>query len=115
MKRSPPSPDPAEGLRVHREGREFSERRGIRQFVHWLTRAIVEDLVWTGQWGEALAEADSLAPVLEDAGDILDLMAVRANQLLIHTQRGSQDQIEALAPWFEEIEAGRRTRDRRLL
>jgi tetratricopeptide (TPR) repeat protein len=97
---------PAEGLRVHREGREFSERRGIRQFVLWLARAIVEDLVWTGRWDEALAEADSLAPLLEDAGDVLDLMAVRANQLLIHTQRRSQDQIEALAPWFEKIERG---------
>ncbi len=97
---------PAEGLRVHREGREFSERRGIRQFVLWLGRAIIEDLVWAGLWDEALAEADGLARTLEDAGDILDLMAVKANQVFIHTERGSRDQIQALAPWFGETERG---------
>ena len=96
---------PLAGFEVHLEGRKFAERRGIMQFVLWLGRAAIEDLVWAGQWDEALAAIDEIAPGLEEAEDLLDLISVRASRLLLDGERGVVQE-ESLTRWLEETGLG---------
>ena len=93
---------PPAALRLRREGLKAARRRGIEQGVLALSMALVDDLLWSGAWDEALDAVAELVPNLEETGDVRDLLWVRADQLLILAARGEHAEAEPLLGWTEE-------------
>jgi len=93
---------PAAALRLRREGLEAAQRRGVEQMALALRMGLVDDLLWSGEWDEALVEADGLLPDLEETEDVRDLLWVRTNQLLLLACRGDYEAAEPLLEWAEE-------------
>ena len=61
---------PSAALRLRREGLEAAQRRGVEQMALALRMGLVDDLLWAGEWDEALAEVDGLLPDLEETEDV---------------------------------------------
>jgi class 3 adenylate cyclase len=93
---------PSAALRLRREGLEAALRRGVEQMALALRMGLVDDLLWAGEWDEALAEVDGLLPDLEQTEDVRDLLWVRTNQLLLLACRGEYAAAEPLLDWVEE-------------
>ena len=93
---------PSAALRLRREGLEAAQRRGVEQMVLALRMGLIDDLLWAGEWDEALAEVDRLLPDLEQTEDVRDLLWVRTNQLLLLACRGEYAAAEPLLDWVEE-------------
>jgi hypothetical protein len=93
---------PSAALRLRREGLEAAQRRGVEQMALALRMGLVDDLLWTGEWEEALAEVERLLPDLEQTEDVRDLLWVRTNQLLLLACRGEYAVAEPLLDWAEK-------------
>jgi class 3 adenylate cyclase/tetratricopeptide (TPR) repeat protein len=93
---------PSAALRLRREGLEAAQRRGVEQMALALRMGLVDDLVWAGEWEEALTEVDRLLPDLEETEDVRDLLWVRTNQLLLLACRGEYAAAGPLVDWVEE-------------
>ena len=74
-----------------------------------LRSALVEDLYRLGDWDEALARAAELAPLLEEARDVWDLVGLRSIQALLLTHRGEVREAKPFLAWLAET--GRAKRD----
>ena len=93
---------PPAALRLRREGLEAAQRRGVEQMALALRMGLIDDLLWAGEWDEALAEVDRLLPDLEETEDVRDLLWVRTDQLLLLACRGDYEAAEPLLEWAEE-------------
>jgi len=83
---------PIEGVRryleVAREGGAFAERRGIEEFAFSFASSTVVALTEYGSYHEAMAMARDLAPRLEAADDLWELVQVRAAEIRVMTRQG---------------------------
>lgn len=93
---------PEAALQVHQEALDFSMRRGDRLAVGYCSELVFNDLLSTGEWDTALADAAAIDRQLEDAGDTLDLQHFRAGHALLLTLRGNVADAAPLAAWAEE-------------
>ena len=83
---------PIEGVRryleVAQEGGAFAERRGIEEFAFSFASSTVVALTEYGSYHEARAMARDLAPRLEAADDMWELVQVRAAEIRVMTRQG---------------------------
>ena len=84
------------------EVHEFVRRSRIEAHVFSCRAALVDSLIKTGDWEEALRQAALLAPDLEEAADVWDLLYVRALQALVCARRGEPGQADPFLRWMEE-------------
>jgi tetratricopeptide (TPR) repeat protein len=95
-----PVEGPAGVLDTLREGIEFSERRGIKEFSMTMTAASLDQLIELGRWDQALEQALALDPGAEAAGDIATLLQVRWARARVLAERGRAEEARALAQWL---------------
>jgi tetratricopeptide (TPR) repeat protein len=81
---------PRTPLEHMQEGAAFAARRGIEEFVRTLSARTVDLLVHLGSDEEAMAHAEDLIPRLDQAGDVLNLLTVRAAQVRVLTRHGDR-------------------------
>jgi len=87
---------------VHSEGLALARRRGIEASVLALSVELIADCEALGEWDEAMASAADLAPQLEDAEDVWDLLQLRPLQALLFVRRGEARQAEPFLAWLTE-------------
>ena len=88
---------PKEALAIHRQGRESARRHGMGFLVRACRMQELDDLVWAGEWREALEEADDLARRLESEENEFDLVLMWSQQLLLRVWMGEAGAVAALA------------------
>ena len=103
-----PIEGPASVLAVHREGIEFSRRRGITEMAVAMAAASLDELVDVGEWDQVLDLAVDLVGQAEETGDVADLLQVRWAQVRVLTSRGRAAEAVPLAAWLVDaaLEAG---------
>jgi class 3 adenylate cyclase/tetratricopeptide (TPR) repeat protein len=95
-----PVEGPASALATNREGIEFAERRGIKEFTFAMAAANLEPLVDLGEWDEVLEAAAAMTGQAEATGDVADLLQVRWAQARVLTGRGEAQAAAPLADWL---------------
>ena len=93
---------PASAGVVRSEGLVVAARRGDEAATCYLRTNHLFDLYQAGSWSAAIAEAEELASVLTERGDLYDLQSVRSVHALVLAGRGEADVAEPLAAWAEE-------------
>jgi class 3 adenylate cyclase/tetratricopeptide (TPR) repeat protein len=101
-----PTKGPRSALEAFQEGAAFAERRGIEEFVLVFAASSLEAMVDLGYCREAIALAENLAPRLEQAEDIYDILWVRAAQVRLLTRQGDYAQAAAFAEVVRTREMG---------
>ena len=91
---------PQAAVEVHNTGLEIARRRGIQGSVMALSVDLVTDRAFSGEWDEALSAAAELAPQLQEAEDVFNLLALRPVQTLLLLRRGEVDQVAHILEWM---------------
>jgi class 3 adenylate cyclase/tetratricopeptide (TPR) repeat protein len=84
---------PRRRLELAREGAHFAKRRGIDEAALHLDAATVGALADVGSLAEAMELAEELAPRLEEAGDVLSLLEVRAQIWTLNVRGGHAEAV----------------------
>jgi tetratricopeptide (TPR) repeat protein len=93
---------PRQYLGLAREGSRFARRRGIEEGALGLDTITVTALAELGSLEEAMGLAEELAPRLEGAGNVNNLLAVRSAQAWALSVRGEHAAAAALGQWIVE-------------
>jgi class 3 adenylate cyclase/tetratricopeptide (TPR) repeat protein len=91
---------PQTAFQVSKEGLEFARRRGIQEYALTLSVEMIEHLCNLGEWDEALMRAADLAPALEAADDVWDLVDLQSRQALLLAWRGEAGKAESFVVWL---------------
>ncbi len=102
-----PVEGPASVLATYREGIEFSERRGIKEFALAMAAASLERLIEVGAWDQVHRDAPALSEQAEAVGDLSDLLHTRTAQVRVLAGRGEAERARPLADWL--VEAARQS------
>ena len=93
---------PRQRLELAREGSRFASRRGIEEVAFGLDTITVMALSDLGSLEEAMGLAGELAPRLEEAGDVWELVEIRSAQAWALVVRGEHEEAAALGQWIAE-------------
>ena len=92
----------AAALESRRQSQDFAERRGYTSMVDVCRAALAMDLIWAGEWEEALGLMSEADRTLEAAGNIYWLTILRGDEVLLRALRGEVEAARAMAPWVDE-------------
>jgi class 3 adenylate cyclase/tetratricopeptide (TPR) repeat protein len=92
---------PAAALAVSRAGVDFARTRGLIEVLDFILAGALDLLVDAGEFDEALAIADDMAPRKEAKGDVVDLVVLRAAQVRVSSLRGQGDRLAPRIDWLE--------------
>ena len=81
---------------------DYTERRGQQTGAHGSRAALAGDLIWAGDWDEALALFLETEPMLEAVGEVDWLVGLRSNCALLCALRGQVERARAPAAWAHE-------------
>ena len=99
---------PAASLRLIDETRDLAVRRGLEGHLRKLEVLETDHIALTGRWDEALRNAAGLAPRLEDAKALWDLVLLRATEATYRARQGRGDEAAPAAAWL--LQSGRHRR-----
>ena len=92
-----------QGARAERaaliEAHEFVCRHGIDVHAYSCRVALVDSLYKTGDWDEALTQAELLLPELEATEQVWNLLFLRSRQAMLLTARGDSAGAASFMPW----------------
>ncbi len=88
---------PAAALAIHRAGLESARRRSMGFLVRAFHMQVLDDLLWTGEWEEALAEACRMVSELEEEANEFDLVLALGQEALLRAWTGDLAAAAALA------------------
>ena len=92
---------PAASLEVSRAGVDFARARGLIGVLDFLLAGSLDLLIDVGEFDEALAIADDMAPGKEETGELVDLVELRAAQVRVSSLRGQGDRLAPRVDWLE--------------
>jgi class 3 adenylate cyclase/tetratricopeptide (TPR) repeat protein len=92
---------PAACLEVSRAGVDIARTRGLMGVLDFLIAGNLDVLIDVGEFDEALAIADDMAPRKEAKGDVVDLVVLRAAQARVSSLRGQSDRLAPRVEWLE--------------
>ena len=96
-----PMEGPRAWLAMLNEGVTFAERRGIEEYILLYRTNAVQALIDLGSY-DATPLTDELIPIMEQAGDVFDLIFVRASLARILARRGEVAAAPPFAEWAVE-------------
>ena len=83
------------------EAREFCERRGMVAYANWIRCSSGEPLALLGAWDEASAVLTATVPMLDELGDLADLIQSKSQETMLSYWRGELAAARDLAGWLE--------------
>ena len=89
-------------LDIRRKGLAFAERRGQKSLACTSCAGLASDLIWAGDWDEALALSLETEPMLETMGDVYWLLYLRCGRALLHALRGEAEAAQPMAARADE-------------
>jgi class 3 adenylate cyclase len=88
---------PRAALAIHRDGLESVRRRSMGFLARAFRMQVLDDLVWAGDWDDALVEALALEGELLDESNEFDHLLVLGQETLLAVWRGDADRASLLA------------------
>ena len=88
-------------LDIRRKGLDFARRRGQKSSEGTFCTGLASDLMWAGEWDEALALSLETEPTLESMGDMYWLLFLRCDRAMLYTLRGELEAAQPMVAWAD--------------
>ncbi|MEA2579459.1 MAG: hypothetical protein QOE83_351 [Actinomycetota bacterium] len=92
---------PAASLEALRAGITYAKACGLTEAIDILTQSTLDSLLDTGETEQALEIVSEVAPQLEAAGDVFDLVWARCVETRIGQMQGRAEQMANVLDWLE--------------